>query len=167
MIYFIADTHFGHRNIVLYCGRPFKDEVDMDETIKSNWNSVVSQQDTVFHLGDFSLHYPHDRKKQLLDSLNGKKILIIGNHDIDRVGHWAKMGIMAHKKPIVYEGLILSHEPEYFPELPNVHGHTHGNTHRGEISEHGIHICVSVEAIGYKPVALEWIQQEIVKRRAI
>ena len=161
MDFYIGDTHFGHENIVKYCGRPFKHALDMEETIIKNWNSAVGKNDTVYHLGDFSLYYSNVEKQQMLDRLNGRKVLIIGNHDIYRIGHWKKLGVEAHKKFIVHDGLILSHVPIMFPELPNVHGHTHGNVHRGEIPEHGVFVCVSVEAIRYTPVNTQWIRDEI------
>ena len=163
-VWFIADTHFAHKAIVQYCGRPFDDIGAMDQHIIENWNNVVKPDDTVYHCGDFSLYLTHLEKKQYLDRLNGKKFLVIGNHDIDRVGHWAKLGVTAFKKPIEFEGMILSHEPVNYPDKPNVHGHTHGNIHRGEISEHGIHVCVSVEVVEYTPVSLRWVKEQIKRK---
>ena len=52
MIYFIADTHFNHKNIIEYCNRPFKDTNKMNEYIIQKWNSVVKENDIVYHLGD-------------------------------------------------------------------------------------------------------------------
>lgn len=52
MIYFIADTHFNHTNIIKYCKRPFKDANEMNEYIIEKWNSVVKDDDIVYHLGD-------------------------------------------------------------------------------------------------------------------
>ena len=47
MIYFIADTHFNHKNIIEYCKRPFKDTLEMNEYIIEKWNSVVKDEDIV------------------------------------------------------------------------------------------------------------------------
>ena len=52
-VFFTSDTHFYHGNIIRFCNRPFKDVETMNETIISNWNNTVGQDDIVFHLGDF------------------------------------------------------------------------------------------------------------------
>ena len=78
MIYFISDTHFGHRNIVRY--RPFNDIEEMDNTLINNWNSTVHENDEVYILGDFI--YKSDKHcSYYLRQLAGKKHLIVGNHD--------------------------------------------------------------------------------------
>ena len=50
-VWFTADTHFGHKNIIRYCQRPFVDVEEMNRVLIENWNSVVSPDDLVFHLG--------------------------------------------------------------------------------------------------------------------
>jgi len=80
MRFFTSDTHFGHANIIRYCDRPFKDVSHMNEAIIERWNSVVSNDDTVYHLGDVALG-PWDQWDSVLTRLNGHKILIVGNHD--------------------------------------------------------------------------------------
>ena len=52
MKYFIADTHFNHENIIKYCNRPFQNSKEMNEYIVNKWNSVVTKNDIVYHLGD-------------------------------------------------------------------------------------------------------------------
>lgn len=80
MRFWISDTHFGHKNIIEYCDRPFKSVSHMNETLIENWNNVVSDEDTVYHLGDVALG-PWDEWDGILTRLNGRKILVVGNHD--------------------------------------------------------------------------------------
>ena len=48
MIYFTADTHFGHENVIRFCRRPYATAAEMDEALVENWNSRVKGNDTVF-----------------------------------------------------------------------------------------------------------------------
>ena len=80
-VFFTSDTHFYHGNIIRFCNRPFEDVEMMNETIISNWNNTVGLDDTVFHLGDFCLGGSAEWTK-ILDRLNGKIYLILGNHDL-------------------------------------------------------------------------------------
>lgn len=79
MIYFTADTHFGHQNIIRFCNRPFSNTEEMDEALIKNWNSRVNGNDTVYILGD--MFFRSINAESILKSLKGKKRLIIGNHD--------------------------------------------------------------------------------------
>lgn len=51
--YYISDLHFGHYNIMRFDNRPFNSVEEMDKALIDNWNSVVSEGDTVYILGDF------------------------------------------------------------------------------------------------------------------
>jgi len=79
--WFTADTHFGHANIIKYCNRPFKEESEMNKVIIANWNSVVNKNDLVYHLGDFCFGNKDYYFNAFFEQLNGKIILIKGNHD--------------------------------------------------------------------------------------
>lgn len=79
-IFFTSDTHFGHRHIIEFCHRPFDNVEEMNETLIKNWNEVVKPNDTVYHLGDFALG-GSKVWNGILERLNGKKHLIMGNHD--------------------------------------------------------------------------------------
>lgn len=77
MIFFTADYHLGHANIIQYCNRPFGSVEEMDETIIGNHNDVVANRDTVFFLGDLCF----GRIDRYWERLNGNLIFIEGNHD--------------------------------------------------------------------------------------
>lgn len=83
-IFFTSDTHFSHKNIIIYCERPFKDIDEMNECIIQNWNDTVSKTDIVYHLGDVTFSKP-SISREILSRLNGHVILIPGNHDDKRV----------------------------------------------------------------------------------
>ena len=80
-LFFTADTHFNHTNMLKFCDRPFADVEEMNETIIARWNQVVGEEDHVFHLGDFCQGGSAEWSR-LLDRLNGKIHLIVGNHDM-------------------------------------------------------------------------------------
>lgn len=81
--FYIADTHFGHEAILGHCERPFSSVREMDEFMIDAWNSVVGQEDLVYHLGDFSFGSP-EYAKHVFRQLNGRKVLVLGNHDCRR-----------------------------------------------------------------------------------
>ena len=78
-IYFTADLHFGHSNIIQHCGRPFCSVEEMDQALLENWNRRVRTNDTIYILGDF-MFFCKD-PESYLRQLSGKKHLIVGNHD--------------------------------------------------------------------------------------
>lgn len=79
MIFFTADTHFGHKNILKLCNRPFETIEEMNETLIENWNHRVSGIDTVYIVGD--MFFRCSDAEAILRRLKGKKRLIVGNHD--------------------------------------------------------------------------------------
>jgi calcineurin-like phosphoesterase family protein len=83
-VFFTSDTHFNHGNIIEYCQCPFKNVDAMNEKIINNWNSVVGEDDIVFHLGDFCLGGSAEWNK-VLDRLNGHIYLTYGNHDLKNI----------------------------------------------------------------------------------
>ncbi len=79
MNYFISDLHLGHANIIKLCGRPFATVEEMDEAFISAWNKKVKNADTVYIVGD--LVWEKSNALDYINKLNGKKVLIAGNHD--------------------------------------------------------------------------------------
>lgn len=80
-----SDYHFGHFNIIRYCGRPFETVEEMDKVIIRKHNERVKPEDTVFFLGDFIFkggkEGGEERCRAFEKKLNGKVVFIEGNHD--------------------------------------------------------------------------------------
>lgn len=84
-IFFTSDTHFGHANIIEFAKRPFSSVEEMDEALIKNWNERVPKDGLVFHLGDFS--FGRHSCEKYLKRLNGKIVLIVGNHDFKNLSN--------------------------------------------------------------------------------
>lgn len=81
-IFFSSDQHFGHRNVIKFCQRPYADIKEMDQALIDNWNSVVSNDDIVITMGDLFWFNDSHAIKKCISKLNGKEIYItLGNHD--------------------------------------------------------------------------------------
>lgn len=154
--YFIADTHFGSESIIRYENRPFLSIEEMDNVLIERWNSVVSKEDTVYVLGDFSAYSDEEKNKKILAELHGEKILIMGNHDKHKKPEeWRRLGFLECSQwPVLYHDFfILSHEPVYLNRnMPyaNFYGHVHGNVTYCDCSVQSA--CISVERIDYTPI---------------
>lgn len=80
-LFFTSDLHFGHRNVLKFCNRPWEDEKQMSQGLIDNWNSAVTNNDIVFVLGDTFWFNDSRSIKKVLSQLNGKEIYILpGNH---------------------------------------------------------------------------------------
>lgn len=159
-IWFISDPHFGHSNIIKYEKRPFADKYEMDKVLIDNWNKRIKNGHEVYVLGDISF-YGKDRTTEIVQSLNGKKILIQGNHDTKSPRYYRECGFEESiRTPIIFNKFfILSHEPQYMNKESvffNIHGHTHSNFKQDEY-----HYNVCVENHDYKPILFESIIKAI------
>lgn len=165
-VWLISDTHFFHDNIIKYCNRPFKDHLEMNDYLLERWNSVVKPGDKVYHLGDVFMGGKdgQEKFKEFWPRLNGKKRLIVGNHDnikflssgafFDKVMLWRW-----------FDELLLTHVPTHpstlaearggQPHAVNVHGHTHTNG-----SPVGPYTSVCVELIHYTPINIEDVKMK-------
>ena len=80
--YITSDLHIGHANIIKFCPktRPYRDVNEMDNSMRNDWNTLIQPEDMVYILGDVAFNNGA-RAAQYVQSLNGRKILIEGNHD--------------------------------------------------------------------------------------
>lgn len=79
-IFITSDPHFNHANIIRFCNRPFVDTEEMNKSLIASWNNLITDEDVVYILGDFSLGSSKSAL-YILEQLNGKKYLITGNHE--------------------------------------------------------------------------------------
>lgn len=165
-VFFTADTHFNHDNVIQYSSRPFSSIEEMTERLIANWNDRVLPGDTVFHLGDFALSWGSKHNgvvSGILDRLNGQKWLIRGNHDRKDVeGCWQWVKVLDYHEIKLDRGgehkqrIVLCH---YAMRVWNqmhrgawmLHGHSHGNLSDigGKIMDVGVDCC------GYRPVSAD------------
>jgi len=155
-----SDQHFGHENIIRYSNRPFRDKFDMDEQLVANHNEVVGENDICLWLGDIAFMKDH-KANMMLRRCNGYKILIVGNHDMQKK-QLKKLDV--DEFHLTYEitgnigiNYLFTHYPldEVPPNTINIHGHTHT-----EEDQSDFHINVSVERIDYRPVLLRNVLAE-------
>src|SRR5690606_30825394 len=95
-IYLTSDTHYYHKKVLEYCGRPFLTLNQNKEAMIKRWNNTVDHNDIIFHLGDFSFN--HNRHKDVVPHLKGYKILILGNHDAGGPGNGSTSRRFEHFK---------------------------------------------------------------------
>lgn len=160
-IFLIGDCHFGHRNIIKYCNRPFANVEEMTRGLIKNWNSVVGKNDIVYVVGDFAL-CGKQKIIEIGNQLNGRKRLIIGNHDRASVNTYREAGFeFVYNHPIVLDDFyIVSHIPmvgisENTP-FANIFAHVHDDPTYKDCSCRSF--CVSAERINYTPIEFEAIK---------
>ena len=130
--FYISDLHFGHENILHFDNRPWLNTDDMEKALISNWNKVVTKQDTVYILGDFCWGKENDWI-EILEQLNGNKVLIKGNHDITPQKSKKYFQDVKDYKEIDDNGrkVILCHYPmpcyrgDYSDTIIHLYGHLH------------------------------------------
>lgn len=168
MIYFTADTHFYHENVIEYEHRPFQTAEEMDEAMIQNWNAAVLDDDDIYILGDLTLKGP-TLANSLLERLHGRKHLIRGNHDryVDHSAFrrdllvWVKdyfelryrgqWSILCHYPLLSWNGM---HRGAF-----QLHGHQHNKSYYNHSNREGgiRRLDVGVDANGLAPVSIEEI----------
>lgn len=160
-----SDLHFGHKNIIEYCNRPFANVEDMNKQLIERWNKTVDWDDTTYVLGDFTF-LPQDKTTEICSKLNGKIRLVKGNHD-KRSNQWYRdCGISeVYDYPIIiYDFFVLSHEPQSFivndrGPYANLFGHVHDSPMFETYGKR--HFCACVERHDYTPVEFNYIVHKI------
>lgn len=130
-VWYTSDTHFSHKNILQHENRPFESVEEMDEYLIQQWNSTVSSNDTVYHLGDF-VFGGITKWERIVPRLKGNIHLTVGNHDDDKAvkkmaHHFEEVENMIVRK-IDKQHLFLFHYPIEIGLTPNaysIHGHIH------------------------------------------
>ena len=164
MIYFTSDLHLGHRGIIELCDSPFESVDEMDQTLIRNWNSIVNENDTVYFLGDLTHKLTVSEANEIIRTLNGKKVLIKGNHDkgFDEI---LFEEICAFKE-VTFNSVSFSLMHYTMLSWPKSHRgsiHLHGHMHNKQeynlkMKEEGIRrYDVGVDANYYTPVLLQTI----------
>lgn len=162
-MFLVSDTHFGHDNIIEYCGRPRNHE----QLIVQNWNSIVGNDDVVLHIGD--VIFNNQKGSIYARQLKGRKFLLRGNHDGHSRDWFADRGFTKldarRLEWLSPEGLLVvfSHEPigSHTEWDINIHGHIHNNGWYGHHVDQtsGLDLTrdyrnISIEVMDYKPVRL-------------
>lgn len=155
----VADTHWGHQSVCTFSTkhgnrlRPWDTAEEMDEMMIQLWNQTVRPKDKVIHLGDVAMGKEH---VSTMSRLNGKKILIKGNHDVfDLATYTPYFYDIAGALSI--DRFILTHIPvsdhQKYRYKGNIHGHLHSET-----LDDPWYQCVSVEQTNFKPVLFEEVK---------
>lgn len=179
MKYFVtSDLHFSHSNIIKYCNRLFQNVDEMNSTLIKNWNEVVSFNDTIFVLGDFCLSRNLNEINSIANQLNGRKILIKGNHDL-----FEKEDYLSNGFDEVYEHCLEIYLHNSFWVMCHYQMARWNNSHKGSFhlfghehwnqqyelkhslytqlffSERKYNVCA--DANNFKPVDLFYIKKQI------
>lgn len=141
----------------------------MNEVMIDNWNKTVKPDDKIYHLGDVSFGNAQ-KMEAVLCRLNGKKRLIMGNHDSYPIEHYAKyfQKIMSWRQfKDMPKPFIACHYPLHEGALHgrdcvwNVHGHIHQRTVMLGDKPDNRYVSVCVEKINYTPIHIEDLMKKM------
>ena len=158
-VWFIADTHFGHRNIIKYCNRPFSSIEEHDEILMQNWNNTVKGGDTIYHLGDFGFI----NSDRIIGRLHGNINLIKGNHDNEFVTKHKRFNLVKDVHSIKKYGyhFFLSHYAHRtWSKIRHGGIHLYGHSH-GNLPDFGRSTDVGVDVWNYIPVSIDQIIEKM------
>lgn len=164
MTFFSADHHHGHSNIINYCKRPFASVDEMTATIVQRWNQTVGRDDEVWFLGDFCFK----GYESLFENLNGRKHLIIGNHDprSTLILPWASQPQHYHEMKIDGTKIVLFHYGMrswngMYKGAIQLYGHSHNTLPGFRVASGGGTLDVGVDCWNFYPVTIKQIKARI------
>jgi calcineurin-like phosphoesterase family protein len=169
--FFTSDTHWGHNNVIKYSNRPFDDKHHMNKMLIKNWNETVKPTDEVYHLGD-AFFMGVAEAQEVLDQLNGKIYLILGNHDqvikknkslqdrFEWIKEYYELNVQDSDAARDSQKLVLCHFPMIsWNKMAHgsfmLHGHCHGNLRYPFV---GRILDVGVDVHNYKPISYNQVK---------
>lgn len=166
-IFFTADTHFDDPFAIEYFHRPFQSVDEMNQAMVKTWNHTVTPEDTVYHLGDFTLEDFHHFTKWA-SQLNGNIKVLPGSHD----DPWLK-DFVAGERVQVIAPLVSVQFPEFKVDdsplvivlchysMQSNQGawHLFGHSH-GALTGIGLSLMLASIVRGSGLCRWEWSQQE-------
>ena len=172
--FFTSDPHYGHRNIIQHCQRPFADVDEMNRELIKRYNDRVGTNDVVLWCGD-CFFCRVTVANDIMSQLNGKKLLVRGNHDRGAAS-MSKLGFdlvldeciididdqTVRIKHYPYAGSTpdtryLDRRPPKIKHEMLIHGHTHSSE-----KMNGKQIHVGVDSWDYAPASFDEVR-ELVK----
>lgn len=171
--YFAADHHFYHSNILNFIKkdgvtklRNFESVDHMNAHMIAQHNSVVKPSDTVYFLGDFMLSSSADKLLEIVTRMNGRKILIKGNHDVQKLSTYASVFVDVRAVHGLC-GIVMSHVPIHPASLTRWGTNVHGHLHDQDIYDPRYY-CVSMERLDdYRPISLEQLKVKIEEKKQL
>lgn len=175
--WFTADQHFFHKNMCkpdFFGGdfkRPYSQEKQMREYMIQKFNSKVQPNDWVIHGGDFAMigRSQQDKLKPIVDRLNGRHILVLGNHDEIKPFNYIKIGFTQVTTSVIMEmdygvkrPIVVNHDPSVRCMVPDgtifLCGHVH-NLFKSIPDK--LTVNIGVDVWDYYPINLKDILNEL------
>lgn len=179
-VWFTADTHFGHGNIIKYCQRPFMSREEAaatradsraklrlsEETVKRHddalleaINSRVAPDDHLWIVGDFCWGgFPEARSYR--DRIRCENVFLVwGNHDRGEIAPVFSDTMEQGMIRVEGQEIWLNHYPmrswnKAFHGSWHIYGHVHGRLQREDERNLGLLVKdVGVDACDYHPVS--------------
>lgn len=147
-------------NVISYCNRPFKDAIEMNREMITRHNDLVRPSDTVYMVGDIAFG-PIAKVREIIEKLNGHKILVRGNHDHYSHAAALRCGFVQSVQTldIDFDGkrFFLRHKRALNP-VSSFYVHIHGHSHTGpRIAQKCVNVCVDLW--DYRPVSIDQVRE--------